>query len=409
MIVNRITLLGQKDHGKSTVIGNLLISTGSVTAERVKEARKISEQIGKPFEPAFIMDSFSEEREQGLTIDTTRADIAYNGRIFEFIDVPGHLELMKNMMSGASSGDVAVVVISAKRGEGFTAQTRRHIFIASMFGMRALIVAVNKLDYMGYDERKFQNICEMVRDYLGRIGFDKPVEFVPISAYSSENLIKKSKKMPWYDGLPLMDTIGSFISKYGEAPKGKSVRILVQSIADGASDKVAFGMVYSGSIKVGEKLRVQPAGMTTAIKKIYLKGLSAKSAPAGTNVALELADISKVSRGSVLYGAADKPYSMNRFEAKVFAIKRLERETNGRIHMKINNNDVPIRALNVLRAISPVTGSEEKSASISPSNSGIIALQLKSRYPVENFEECAELGRFALYEGNEFLGIGTVR
>ncbi len=409
MIVNRVTLLGQKDHGKSTVIGNLLISTGSVTPERVSEARKISAQIGKPFEPAFIMDSFSEEREQGLTIDTTRADIVYNSKIFEFIDVPGHLELLKNMMSGASSGDVAVVVISAKRGEGFTVQTRRHIFIASMFGMRALIVAVNKLDYINYDEQKFCKICDMVKAYLKEIGFERPVEFVPISAYSSENLVKASKKMPWYGGLPLMKAIDMFISKYGEVPKGSGLRILVQSVTESGNEKVAFGMIYSGSLKLGEKLRIQPAGALTAVKKIYLKGASVKAAPAGTNVALELADISKVARGSVLYGAEEKPYSMGRFEAKVFAIKSLHRETKGRIHIKINNNDVPIKLLNVLNSISPVNGSEEKASTIRPNNSGIITLELKSKYPIENFARCAELGRFAIYDGNDFLGIGTVR
>jgi translation elongation factor EF-1alpha len=408
VIVNRVTLLGQKDHGKSTVIGNLLISTGSVTEERIKEAKKISNEIGKPFEPAFIMDSFSEERERGLTIDTTRADIVYNGKIFEFIDVPGHLELLKNMMSGASSGDVAVAIISAKKGEGFTAQTRRHIFIASMFGMRALIIAVNKLDYIGYDEHKFEKICENVKYYLDAIGFGKPVTFVPISAYRSENIVAPSKRMPWYGGMPLMKTIDSFISKYGEASNGDGLRVLVQSVMEDGKKRVAFGMIYSGKLHVGDRITVHPEGFSTTVHKIYLKGKSAKNAAAGENIALEMGGIAKVSRGNVIYGANERPYALKKFDAKVFAIKHIKRSNRGKLHIKANNNDVKIRRISVVKAISPVTGDEQNGAEIGANSAGVVRLELQTGYPVEAFKKYAELGRFAIYENENFVGIGTV-
>src|SRR5271169_5201570 len=134
-----ITMLGEKDHGKSTLIGNLLISTGHTTEARINEVKKTSKS--KRFEPAHILDSFVEEREQEMTIDTTRAELVYRNAIYELIDVPGHLELIKNMMSGASNSDIAILMVSAKREEGFRPQTKRHIFISTMFGTKALVVA----------------------------------------------------------------------------------------------------------------------------------------------------------------------------------------------------------------------------------------------------------------------------
>ena len=153
MIVKKITLLGHKDHGKSTLIGNMLILTDRVNPAKLKEAQRTSKELAKRFEPGFILDSFSEEREGGLTIDTTRTEkIPHKGLAFEFIDVPGHEELIKNMMSGASQADIAVLIISAKSDEGIRDQTKRHLFIAKMLGIRKLVVAVNKMDLIGYQE-----------------------------------------------------------------------------------------------------------------------------------------------------------------------------------------------------------------------------------------------------------------
>ncbi|EQD45119.1 translation elongation factor EF-1, subunit alpha, partial [mine drainage metagenome] len=143
MIVRRVTLLGHKDHGKSTLIGNLLISTKSVSEARVEDAKRTSIRLGRKFEPGFLLDSFEEEREGAMTIDTTRAQIKYRGSAFEFIDVPGHEELIKNMISGASYADSALLIVSAKKGEGITGQTRRHIFLAKMLGIERVVVAVN--------------------------------------------------------------------------------------------------------------------------------------------------------------------------------------------------------------------------------------------------------------------------
>ena len=134
--------MGEKDHGKSTLIGSLLIATGAATEHRINEAKKYSKN-GR-FEPGYILDSFEEERAQEMTIDTTRAEMVYKGSLFEFIDVPGHLELIKNMMSGASHGEIAILMVSMKKGEGLQPQTKRHVYIANMLGIKGLIVAIKQ-------------------------------------------------------------------------------------------------------------------------------------------------------------------------------------------------------------------------------------------------------------------------
>src|SRR5271154_1586737 len=192
MDVTEVTLLGHKDHGKSTLIGNMLITTKSVSEQRINDAKKTSKKLGRNFEPGFILDSFEEEREGGLTIDTTRAQVLYKGNAFEFIDVPGHEELIKNMISGASNADFAVLMVSAKPDEGIRDQTFRHLYLAGMLGIKKILVAVNKMDKVGYEENRFDEIRSRILTFLIKTGFEKKnLYFVPISAYNAENLVSK--------------------------------------------------------------------------------------------------------------------------------------------------------------------------------------------------------------------------
>ena len=186
----------------------LLMETGSISEQRIRDAKKTSKKLGRQFEPGYILDSFEEERLNEMTIDTTRAQVKYRNTGFEFIDVPGHEELMKNMLSGASYADFALLLISAKPDEGITGQTKRHIFVAKMLGIRKLVVAVNKLDAVNYSKERFEEIKNHVGDYLNRIGFKNiNISFVPISAYNAENLVKRSNKTGWYKGKSLMDVL----------------------------------------------------------------------------------------------------------------------------------------------------------------------------------------------------------
>ncbi|MDE1871446.1 MAG: hypothetical protein KGI06_04385 [Candidatus Micrarchaeota archaeon] len=406
-----ITMLGEKDHGKSTLIGNLLIATGSTTQARISEVRKASRS--KRFEPAHILDSFSEEREQEMTIDTTRAELVYRNAILELIDVPGHLELIKNMMSGASNSDIAVLMVSVKDDEGFRPQTKRHIFLSSMFGTKALIVAVNKMDYAKYDRKVFESAKGEISEYLGSIGFGRPVAYVPISAYNNENLVSKSGRMKWYKGKPMLELIRELAARHSRTgKKGKGLRVFVQDSMEIDGRESVFGIVYSGSMKSGDSIRIEPSGRTGTIKSIYVKGKKVRSAHAGTNVAIMFGGTTGIERGSVIYGKGEAPHRRGSFGAKMFLIKGLEgRKAGSGLSIRINSHELQLKGLKIKRVLSPISGSY---SAPSPSkgvaaNSVVYAdVNLGKPYPVERFKEYGELGRFAIYRNEDFIGVGIV-
>ncbi len=400
-----ITMLGEKDHGKSTLIGSLLIATGAATEHRINEAKKYSKK-GR-FEPGYILDSFEEERAQEMTIDTTRAELVYKGAMFEFIDVPGHLELIKNMMSGASHGETAILMVSMKKGEGLQPQTKRHVYIANMLGIKALIVAVNKMDLVKYDRKAFDDVKASISDYLTAIGFNKPVYYVPVSAYDSENLVKGSKKMPWYRGRSLVDELAYSVAHKKGGNEKNGLRAIVQDVVDHESKEMLFCLLNSGSIKVDQQVQLEPLGSKAKVLEIYLKGKKTRSAGAGSNIAIVIDGKAKAQRGFVVVGANDKPHTSKSFESVTFFIKGVSAGSN--FEIKINNNSVPAKVSEVKELISTETGLARKGTAKIPSESAArIIVELKHKYPIERFADYNELGRFALYSGGKFCGIGIV-
>ncbi|MCL4383326.1 GTP-binding protein, partial [Candidatus Marsarchaeota archaeon] len=254
----KIVMLGEKDHGKSTLLANLLIASKSVSHERINEVKNISKKNKTRFEPAYILDAFSEERDLGMTIDTTRANIAYKNKLIELIDVPGHLELIKNMMTGASSSEIAVLVVSAKKNEGFKLETKRHLFLASMFNLKTVIIAVNKMDELDYNEKIFNRLKKQINDFLNMLDIKiKPI-FIPISAYDNENLTVKSQKIKWYNGKSLLETItGLKNNKKGNGKNKNKIRVLIQDTFD-ENNKSFSGIIYSGKLIKNSKIKILP-------------------------------------------------------------------------------------------------------------------------------------------------------
>ena len=396
MKINKVTLLGHKDHGKSTLIGSLLIATKSTSKERIKEAEEISKKLGKKFEPAFILDSFYEERKGGLTIDTTRAQIKYKDMAFEFIDVPGHSELMQNMLSGASYADIAVLVISAKTGEGIKKQTERHLFIARMLGIKHLIIAVNKIDTVNYKKDRFDEIKSSISKFLSSIGYEeKNVSFVPISAYTQENIMKKSKKMGWYSGKTLLEHIYGASKDSIKKNYGKSIALMQGYLENGVSC-----IVLSGRISRNPFYLIPGNSDKYSISKIMVKGRSVKEAKTGENAVIYSnkkfpADI----RGKVL--CSEKIAPKKSFDAQIFLVNNLENPIlrfNGnevKCGIKIKKVIYPIKK-KIIEEIKPLEAAE---AEITPDKALIV-------FP---FDTLKELGRFTIYSGGKFSGFGVVK
>lgn len=402
MDITRVTLLGHKDHGKSTLIGNLLIQTKSASEAKISEAKRISKSLGRQFEPGFILDSFEEEREGGLTIDTTRAQILYKGKAFEFIDVPGHEELIKNMISGASNADFAVLMVSAKEDEGIRPQTFRHLYLAGMLGIKRIVVAVNKMDSVKYSEGRFDEIRGQVDGFLLRIGFSKDaINFIPLSAYTAENLITRSPKMPWYGGDTLLDTM--LEDAKAIHANSDELRISVQGNLEQGKDSLLIGKILSGSIKNGERVISLPKGERFAVKGIFMKGKKTSSASIGQNVALKLdKPAGKELRGSVITAESSALRPSKRISALIFAVKK----PTGMATLRINGNSLQC-SVKVNEVIDTTTGKPSKGA-LGPLNAARATIELRDSIVVEPFSKSEELGRFVLYDGNEFSGIGTV-
>ncbi|MGA2800436.1 MAG: GTP-binding protein [Candidatus Micrarchaeaceae archaeon] len=406
MIVKRITLLGHKDHGKSTLIGNMLILTDRVNPAKLKEAQRTSKTLAKRFEPGFILDSFHEEREGGLTIDTTRTEkIPHKGIAFEFIDVPGHEELIKNMMSGASQADIAVLIISAKSDEGIRDQTKRHLFIAKMLGIKKLVVAVNKMDLIGYKEQKFDAIKREMAKFIEQIGFSRnDIYFVPISAYMKDNLITRSSKMPWYRGKTLIELL-YINAKSEDAEKGKELRVLLQGFLDGER-KMIGGKVVSGTMHVGDSVGVWPSGFSSKVSEIVVKGTRTKVAKTGASVAFKLNDsFNSEVRGSVLADKANPPKPRDTIRALIFVTHPRMKS----IKIKFNNVEINCNSLKVLKYVDTITGKATEKGRLRPLGAVEAELKLEKKLPFESHSKTEELGRFLIYSGREFAGIGTVQ
>ncbi|HVA82974.1 MAG TPA: GTP-binding protein [Candidatus Aquilonibacter sp.] len=405
MIVKNITLLGHKDHGKSTLIGSLLIQTKSVTEARINEAKKTSKKLGRQFEPGYILDSFSEEREKEMTIDTTRAEMVHKDLAFAFIDVPGHEELIKNMISGASYAEIALLLVSAKADEGIRDQTKRHIFIARMLGIKKLIVAVNKMDMIGYDQKRFDQITKELKEFIHKIGFGgSEVYFVPTSAYKAENLLKKSANMKWYKGKTLIELLYINAKIEDKEKENAPLRITIQGAID-AKQETVVGKVVGGKVAVGEEVSVLPFGKHAKITSITVKGKKAKKAFVNDDIALTFdKPIGGNVRGAVIANKNEKPKMTNAIEGLIFVTGPIKKN----LSIKINSNDVKCKSLTVLKYLDTITGMESKEKKVKELEAIRAKLVLGSKIPVEDFDSVKELGRFVLYSEKKFAGIGII-
>jgi sulfate adenylyltransferase subunit 1 len=401
MHIEQITMLGHKDHGKSTLIGALLMATGSATEERVDDAKSTSKHLGRKFEPAYILDAFSEEREGGLTIDTARAQVKYKGRAFEFIDVPGHEELIKNMLSGASYANTAVLVVSAAKGEGIMPQTKRHLFLAKMLGIEHFIIAVNKMDEVDYSQNAYEQIKSEIASYLDSIGVhSQRINFVPISAYNSENLISKSENTPWFRGKPLMDLLLTCHSK--NSASDMALRAIVQGTVDTENGIAYTAKMLSGRIEPGSTIRVLPLDKKAVVKSLYVKGKKAKSASAEENIAINISKDMGNIRGSVISNS-NQTKAAQAISTMLFFVKPI----SGKAELRFNGSATK-GTIVIDRIIDTSTGMPKNSVRPKQLDAGECIVKLDNKVAVEEFSSFKGLGRFVFYKGNEFAGIGIV-
>ena len=298
----------------------------------------------------------------------------------------------------------ALLLVSAKADEGIRDQTKRHLFISRMLGIDRLVVAVNKMDLVGYKKDKFDEIEKELKVFIEKIGFSKDkIYFVPVSAYKQENLIKKSSNMGWYKGKSLIELLYENANKE-EVKAGKDLRVILQGYVD-TEKQYMGGKIVSGSAKIGERVKLLPVGFESSIKEIIEKGKKVKSANTGISVAIKLKEPMKSDvRGLILSSSSNAVKLNDTIKALIF-VTHTSREN---MHIKFNNIDINCNSMRILKNIDPTTGNAKSDNKVKVLDAVEAELVLERKIPFESYDKTRELGRFVLYSDNKFSGIGIV-
>lgn len=312
-----VVVIGHKDHGKSTLIGRLLYDCGVLKPDRIKDVEIISRKSGMDgINYAFLLDSFSEERDNGLTMDTVQAGFDSGKIHYNFIDCPGHRELLKNMMTGASIADGALLVVSAAGNEGIDKQTIEHLKVVNALGIKRLVAVVTKMDVAGYSERAYGRIKRGLAGVFRGAGFNAAkVAVVPVSSVAGRNLFSSHPDMAWYGGKCLVETLENVFGP-GKKQAAGVLRLPVQDVYG----KVVIGKIESGVLETGRKVVFLPSGLSGSVGSIDVNGKTVKRACAGENAGFMVngMDLKRIKRGEVCCLAGKRlPCSGVNFSARL--------------------------------------------------------------------------------------------
>ncbi|HEY8926263.1 MAG TPA: GTP-binding protein [Polyangia bacterium] len=406
----QIVVVGHVDHGKSTVVGRLLADTGSLPQGKLEAVRRECERTGKPFEYAFLLDALSDEQDQGITIDTARCFFKTAARDYIIIDAPGHIEFLKNMISGAARAEAAVLVIDAK--EGVRENSRRHGYILSMLGIRQVVVCVNKMDLVGHDEAHFLRIEQEYRAFLSDIGAVSPKQFIPVSAIAGENLATRSTKMGWYKGPTLLETLDAFALRPGKADA--QFRMPVQAVykftKQGDDRRIIAGRIESGRLKVGDRVVFSPSNKSTTVKSIEAFHAAPRTEiEAGWSTGFTLSEEIYVTRGELMSHADQPPKVSTRLRANLIWLGRKPFLQGRDYKLKLHTMATPVRIHKLLKVIdaSEVGGQLEKD-NVGRHDVADVILETRSPVAFDLIGESEATGRFVIVDGYDVAGGGII-
>ncbi len=392
-------IVGHVDHGKSTLIGRLLYDSETLPEDKLAEIQKLLEEYKKRFEFAYFLDSFEEELKEERTIDTTR--VLFKGKnYYTIVDVPGHKEFIKNMLTGACHAQVAILVVSAP--DGVQEQTRRHAFLVHMLGVKKVICAINKMDLEGYQQSAFDRVRTETTKLLSSLGYTR-TRFIPISAMEGDNVYKPSLRMSWYQGSTLIQALDAIEP---EKVVGKSLRFIVQDVYHIDSEKITVGRVESGTLKKGDKLVFQPSGVKGRVTKIKVFLGEVEEAVSGDSVGIVLEG--EPRRGDVGGHATDLPVAVDTFLGEV-ALLEGTLSRGEKLEMKCGTKRTECLVAEIRERINSETGEVigKGIRQIGENEAATIVFKTEPLV-IEKFSEIPELGRFILVRGKKNIGAGVV-
>jgi len=398
----RLTFIGHVDHGKSTAIGRLLHETGALPTGKVEEIRTASERRGVPFEWSFVLDALQAERDQAITIDTTRVWFERDGRRFEIIDAPGHREFVRNMLSGASEADAAVLIVDA--AEGVSEQTRRHAQLVGMLGIRQVVIAVNKMDAIGWDRARFDAVAAEARAALASAGVE-PAAIVPMSARDGDNIVAGSGNAPWYSGPTLLAAIEAFVPPRSSVEE--PLRLRVQDVYRMDETRIAVGRVDAGTVRKGDRVVILPGGAHATVRSIEVWNEPDRThAIAGESMGLSFEEPVYVDRGDLIVPLDGAPAVDHAFSATCFWLSD-EPPVEGE-HLTVEFG--PTSARVTLVTLRGAVDSSSLAATATVPQYALADMELRSRalLPLDEHANSPALSRFVLMRGDEVVAGGFV-
>jgi bifunctional enzyme CysN/CysC len=405
-----IVIVGHVDHGKSTVIGRLLADTHSLPEGKLEQVRAQCELNSKPFEYAFLLDALKDEQAQGITIDAARVFFKSRQRDYLILDAPGHIEFLKNMITGAARAEAALLVIDA--AEGVQENSRRHGYMVSLLGIKQLAVVVNKMDLVDWDRGVFQAIVKEYGAFLKQVGIE-PSCFIPVSARGGDNIAEPTQHLSWHEGPTVLQALDAFRSE--PAPVERPFRMPVQDVykftKQGDDRRIVAGTIDSGALNVGDQVIFYPSGKKSRVKTIEAFNRPPQTrATAGMAVGFTLQEQIYITRGEMAtLESQPRPQMSTRLRVSLFWLGKEPMVKRKEYLLKVGTARVVCRVEEILRVMDASTLDASQKNSIQRHDVAECVLKLDRAIACDLAEDIAATSRFVIVDDFEIRGGGIVR
>lgn len=405
-----IVIVGHVDHGKSTLMGRLLADTGSLPEGKLEQVKETCRRNSKPFEYAFLLDALKDEQSQGITIDTARCFFKTEKRDYIILDAPGHIEFLKNMITGASRAQAALLMIDAK--EGVQENSRRHAYMLSMLGIQQIAVVINKMDLVDYSQEIYEKVKKEYLEFLKQINIT-PKFVLPVSSFQGDNIVKRSDKMPWYDGMCILEVLDAFEceEEHDKQPFRMPVQDVYKFTRNGDDRRIVAGTIETGTIRPGQEVIFYPSGKKSHINKIESFNTDPiQEGKPGMAIGFTMKEQIYITRGEMMAIAGEpQPKTASRITANIFWLGKKDFVPGRLYYLKIGGEKVRVEVEEVKGVIdsSNLSSTDTKQAVEKHEVAEVI---LKTDKPIafDTVRESAGTSRFVIVDNYEIAGGGII-
>lgn len=404
-----IVIVGHVDHGKSTVIGRLLADTQALPDGKLEQIQEMCRRNAKPFEYAFLLDALKDERSQGITIDAARCFFHTEKRQYIIIDAPGHIEFLKNMITGASRAEAALLVIDAR--EGICENSRRHGYMLEMLGIKQVAVLINKMDLVGYDEATFRQIKRDYGAFLEKIKL-RPTAFIPVSAMKGDNIAVPSTQMPWYTGATVLEELDTFVNidTDEKLPFRMPVQDVYKFTESGDNRRIVAGMVETGSLSRGDEIVFYPSGKATRVNSIEEWGRpQPETVFAGKSTGFTCVTQIYTKRGELVCRSGEPaPHVGRKFRVSLFWLGQQPMTMDGAYLIKIGTSRASVKIDRILSILDASTLDKNRKTQVEQFDIADCILECDRDIAYDLTTEIPNTSRFVIVSNYEISGGGII-